>query len=81
MSNKQYKWKSIFGTLLIVFAIVFNWQWLFVAFFMFTIGDALYDGQIHFFETITRKEDSVLYYTQLVILLVSGVYYVSNLFK
>ena len=56
------KWKTILTLILMLFAVVFEWNWFWGILLMFGLIHYIISEEIHFVEVITKKESPVLFY-------------------
>ncbi len=61
------KWKTTTALIMMVFAIVFDWQWFWIALIVLGILHALQTKTIHFVEETSRKESPLHYWILIII--------------
>lgn len=60
------KWKTILVLILMLFAVVLEWNWFWGLLLLFGLVQYIISEEIHFIEVITKKESPVLFYIMLV---------------
>ncbi|MGI9372821.1 MAG: hypothetical protein ACR2OJ_10020 [Hyphomicrobiales bacterium] len=55
------KWKTLLALALIYIAVLFEWNWVWGALFIFWTIPALYSGRTHLVEEVERKSNPVLF--------------------
>ncbi|MEW7290242.1 hypothetical protein [Aquimarina sp. 2304DJ70-9] len=64
---KVKKWKTIFALTLMGPAIYFNWGWFWALFIFLGLIHVVRSGEIHFVESVTKKETPKLYWFMIII--------------
>ncbi len=68
------KWKTVVALLLMAFAIVFDWHWFWAVFIFLGLLHVIQSGEIHFVESVTKKETPKLYWAMVTIWILLGAY-------
>ncbi len=68
------KWKTFLALICMIFAILYEWGWFWIALILLGIIYALQTQKIHFVEEISKKETPILYWTLLMIWLGIAIY-------
>jgi len=61
------KWKTIVALSLLFFAIIFNWNWFWAVFILLGLIHIIKSEEIHFVESVTKKEHPKLYWVMIAI--------------
>lgn len=72
------KWKTIIALLLMAFAIILEWNWFWAIFIVLGLINVIKSGEIHFVESVTRKEAPKLYWVMVFIWMILALYSVLN---
>lgn len=59
------KWKTILALLLLIIAVIFEWDWFWALFILLGLIHIIRNGEIHFVESVTKKEHPKLYWTMI----------------
>lgn len=55
-------WKTILTLILMAFALYFQWNWFWAILILLGLANVFATNEIHFVETIKRKESPILYW-------------------
>ncbi len=72
------KWKTFLALLLMALAIYFNWEWFWAFFILIGLIHVIRSGEIHFVESIAKKETPKLYWFMVVIWSLLALYSIAN---
>lgn len=72
------KWKTIIALLLMAFAIILEWNWFWAIFIVLGLINVIKSGEIHFVESVTRKETPKLYWVMFFIWMILALYSILN---
>ncbi|PZW42608.1 hypothetical protein LX95_00924 [Mesonia algae] len=72
------KWKTIIALLLMAFAIILEWNWFWAIFIVLGLINVIKSGEIHFVESVTRKETPKLYWVMVFIWMILALYSILN---
>ena len=61
------KWKTISALLLMALAIIFEWNWFWAIFIFLGLIHVIRSGEIHFVESVTKRETPKLYWIMVTI--------------
>lgn len=65
--NTFIKWKTILALILLILAVIFNWLWFWAVFILLGLLHIFKSGEIHFVESVTKKDHPKLYWIMIVI--------------
>lgn len=57
------KYRALLGLLLVIIAVIWNLDWLWGVIFLAWVIPDLIAKETHFFERVTREEDTILYWS------------------
>ena len=77
---KTIKWRSIAALILVLTGFFFDLTWLWGLLFLMWVIPDFFSGETFLMERISRKEDPILYWTILVVWLVSSIYLLVDAF-
>ncbi|WP_353778132.1 hypothetical protein [Winogradskyella sp. 3972H.M.0a.05] len=60
-------WKTLLALALMVFAIYFKWNWFWALLIFLGLVNVLATNEIHFVETIKRKESPAMYWVMVAV--------------
>jgi hypothetical protein len=72
------KWKTVLAVGMLIGAVIFEWNWFWGFIVGMTLWHMLSAEEIHFVETVTKKEHPKLYWSLLVIWTTIGVYTIAQ---
>lgn len=61
------KWKTILALILLILAVIFEWNWFWAFFILMGLLNVLNSKSIHFVEEVSLEESPKLYWTMVVI--------------
>ncbi len=56
------KWKTFLALPLLILAVIFSWNWFWTIFISLGLIHTIRSGEIHFVESVTKKENPKLYW-------------------
>ena len=75
------KWKTILALILMAVAIWFNWSWFWALFIFLGLIHVIRSGEIHFVESVSKKETPKLYWIMVAIWSLLALYSILNYLK
>lgn len=72
------KWKTIFALIFMAVAILFNWTWFWAIFILLGLIHVIRSGELHFVESVSKRESPRLYWTMVVIWSLLALYSMLN---
>ncbi|MCT4698737.1 hypothetical protein [Tenacibaculum haliotis] len=61
------KWKTITALILLILAVIFNWNWFWAIFILIGLLHTIKSEEIHFVESVTKKEHPKIYWVMICI--------------
>jgi len=56
------KWPTVLALVIIYIAVIFGWNWVWGILFLIWTVPSLYSGEIHLVQSITKKENPILFW-------------------
>lgn len=75
------KWKTIIALFLMALAIIFDWSWFWAIFIGLGLIHVIRSEEIHFVESVTKKETPTLYWIMVGIWSILALYSILNDFN
>ncbi|MFD2567264.1 hypothetical protein [Pseudotenacibaculum haliotis] len=72
------KWKTILALIFMAIAILLNWSWFWAIFILLGLIHVIRSGEIHFVESVSKRESPRLYWTMIVIWSLLALYSMLN---
>lgn len=80
MKLQRLKWRTILGLIVILFAIIFNWNWMWGILFLIWVIPDIKKGYTFFIEPINKSDNPFLYWIIIVMWLLMGIYFLAEPF-
>lgn len=71
-------WKTVLALVLLVFAVLFEWNWFWAVFITLGLINMIRSKKVHFVEEITKEESPKLYNTMIIIWSILAIHSVLN---
>jgi len=68
------KWKTFVALILLVLSIIFDWNWFWAIFIFIGLIHVIRSKEIHFVESVTKKETPKLYWLMVVVWSLLAIY-------
>lgn len=72
------KWKTILALIALILAILLEWNWFWALFILVGLFHIFRTEEIHFVETISKKEDPKLYWFMIILWSLMAIYQIWN---
>ncbi len=72
------KWKTILALIFMAIAILLNWSWFWAIFILLGLIHVIRSGEIHFVESVSKRESPRLYWTMIIIWSLLALYSMLN---
>ncbi len=72
------KWKTFLALTLLILAVIFSWNWFWAIFISLGLIHTIRSGEIHFLESVTKKENPKLYWIMIGIWSLLALYSILN---
>ncbi len=72
------KWRTTVALALLILTIIYEWNWFWALFIILGLVHIIRSGEIHFVESITKKEHPKLYWIMILIWSFLAIYSVAN---
>ena len=75
------KWKTMLALILLICAILLEWNWFWAVFIFIGLVHIIRSKEIHFVESITQKENPKLYWFMVILWTLMAIYQMWNYLK
>lgn len=75
------KWKTILALFFLILAILLDWNWFWALFILIGLLHVFRTKEIHFVESITKKDNPKLYWFMIVLWTLMAIYQMWNYLK